>query len=218
VQERLAPLHITFVIAASMVVLSIITMLTIMKPMLYTNAEEPAAKVQAGGGNATAPITQFIPQTVEINKGQSVTWYNPTTVGEPHTVTFVFDNKTLTGVVAPFAISNSTKFMPLPPNSNSQPLITPGQNGMNTLSGINARSYTAVAIDSSGNVKPMTPNANYTLVGNEKYVNSGYFLPKGLEKQYPGSGNTFTVKFENGGTYYYLCVLHPWMIGSVKVK
>ena len=56
------------------------------------------------------------------------------------------------------------------------------------------------------------------MTGTEKYINSGWFLPNGLEKQYPGSGNIFTVKFENQGTYDYLCILHPWMTGSVIVK
>jgi plastocyanin len=50
-------------------------------------------KVQAGGGNATAPLTQFIPQKVEIKTGQSIMWVNPTTVGEPHTVTLYWITK-----------------------------------------------------------------------------------------------------------------------------
>ena len=33
----------------------------------------------------------------------------------------------------------------------------------------------------------MKPNANYSMAGTEKYVNSGWFLPNGLEKEYPGS-------------------------------
>jgi hypothetical protein len=37
-----------------------------------------------------------------------------------------------------------------------------------------------------------------------------------MERQYPGSGNTFTVTFEKPGTYDYLCVLHPWMTGNVS--
>ena len=32
----------------------------------------------------------------------------------------------------------------------------------------------------------MNPNANYTMDGTEKYVNSGWFLPKGMEQQFPG--------------------------------
>jgi hypothetical protein len=35
--------------------------------------------------------------------GQSVTWDNPSTVGEPHTATFVLDNITATDIASPFA-------------------------------------------------------------------------------------------------------------------
>ena len=48
-----------------------------------TAQEQPPAtvKVAAGGGNATAPWTIFVPQEVEISAGESVTWYNPTEAG-----------------------------------------------------------------------------------------------------------------------------------------
>jgi plastocyanin len=177
--------------------------------------------VAAGGGNATAPWTIFVPQNVEIKAGESVTWHNPTKgVAEPHTVTFVLDNNTMAGVVSPLAVSNTTKFMPLPANSNNEPVLLPDKtgNGTNTIISINARTYTPVTIDSQGNVKFMSPNASYRMSGTEKYVNSGWFLPNGLEQQYPGSGNTFTVTFEKPGTYDYICILHPWMTGSVVVK
>jgi plastocyanin len=64
----------------------------------------------------------------------------------------------------------------------------------------------------------MNPNANYTLSGTEKYVNSGFILPKGHDKDFPGSSNTFTVTFQKAGTYNYLCIVHPWMVGKVIVK
>ncbi|HKG31294.1 MAG TPA: plastocyanin/azurin family copper-binding protein [Nitrososphaeraceae archaeon] len=73
-------------------------------------------------------------------------------------------------------------------------------------------------MDSSGNVKFMNPNANYNMAGTRKYVNSGWFLPKGQEQAYPGSGNTSTVTFEKPGTYDYICILHPWMSESIIVK
>jgi plastocyanin len=183
--------------------------------------EQPTTvvKVAAGGGNATAPWTIFVPQNVEINAGESVTWYNPTEgAAEPHTVTFILDNNTMADVVSPLLVANTTKFTSLPPGSNNEALLIPDKGGMNTLIGINARTYNPVAIDSSGSVKYMSPNANYSMTGTEKYINSGWFLPNGLEKQYPGSGNIFTVKFEKQGTYDYLCILHPWMTGSVIVK
>jgi plastocyanin len=176
--------------------------------------------VAAGGGNASISFSRFLPQEVQINVGESVTWYNPTEVAEPHTVTFVLDNNTLAGVVSPLGVSNTTKFMPLPPNSNNEPVLLSDEtgSGMNTIIAVNARTYEPVTIDSQGNVKFMNPNASYNMSGTERYVNSGWFLPNGLEQEYPGSGNTFTVTFEKPGTYEYLCTLHPWMTGSVVVK
>src|SRR6476620_5935006 len=82
-----------------------------------TTTNDPV-KVAAGGGNGTGPLTAFYPKNIEIKVGQSVTWTNPTTVGEPHTLTFVMDNSTFSGVVSPMAVSNTTKFMSIPPGSN----------------------------------------------------------------------------------------------------
>jgi len=174
--------------------------------------------VAAGGGNGTALLTVFTPQDVEIKAGQSVAWFNPTTVGEPHTVTFVLDNNTMAGVVSPLGVPNTTKFLPQPPGSNNEPILLPGKDNAKTIIAINARTFSPVAIDSLGNVKFMNPNAHYSLSGTERYVNSGWFLPVGQEQEYPGSGNTFTVTFEKPGTYNYICILHPWMAGSVTVK
>ena len=84
---------------------------------------------------------------------------------------------------------------------------------------VNARSYIPTVIDSQGSVKQFTPpNAAYTMTGNEKYVNSGWLLPKGQEQVLPGSSTSFTVTFQKAGTYHYICQLHPWMRGSVVVK
>jgi plastocyanin len=184
----------------------------------YTSATTSPTIVQAG--EATTPLAVFSPQTVEINAGESVTWTNPTKVAEPHTITFFLDNSTNSGIVAPLAVSNTTKFMTIPPGSNNEPLLLPSDNktGMNTIIAVNARNYNPTAIDSQGAVSFMKLNSNYSMTGTEKYVNSGWILPKGLEQQYPGSGNTFTVTFEKPGTYDYICVIHPWMTGSVRVR
>ncbi|HZI71711.1 MAG TPA: plastocyanin/azurin family copper-binding protein [Nitrososphaeraceae archaeon] len=174
-------------------------------------------KVQAGGGNSTAPLTAFVPQNIEIKAGESVTWDNPSTVGEPHTATFVLDNKTTTGIVSPFGVPNSTQLTAIPPNSNNEPLKVPGQN--NVVIAVNARSFIPTVIDSQGTVKHFAPpNAAYTMNGSEKYINSGWLVPKGQEQLYPGSSTSFTVTFQKAGTYHYICQLHPWMVGSVLVK
>jgi plastocyanin len=174
--------------------------------------------VQAGGGNKTLPLSRFLPQEVQIKAGQSVTWYNPSQLADPHTVTFVFDNQSMTGQFSQFGISNSTKFNILRSNPNSQPLIGYGKNGANTITAVNARVSDPAVIDTLGNVKVMKPNANYTMTGTEKYVNSGWLLPKGQEKVFPGSSNIFTVTFKKVGKYDYFCMVHPWMVGTVIVK
>ena len=183
-----------------------------------TTTGNEIVKVAAGGGNATAPWTVFIPQIVTINVGDTVEWYNPTMgAAEPHTITFMFDNSTFAGVVSPLSVSNTTEFTAIPPGSNNEPILIPGEGGTNTLVAVNARTYSPVTIDSQDKVQFMNLNANYSVAGDEKYVNSGWILPEGLEKQYPGTGNTFMATFEKPGTYDYLCILHPWMVGSVKV-
>ncbi len=173
-------------------------------------------EVQAGGGNAIAPLTKFIPEKVQITAGQSITWVNPTAVGEPHTVTFVLYNKTTTVVVSTLGVPNGTQFTPIPPGSNNQPVMMPGKS---VVIALNARSYIPTIIDSQGNVKMFTPpSTKNTFSGTEKYVNSGWILPKGQEQLYPGSGNTFNLTLQKPGTYDYLRILHPWMTEQVVVK
>ena len=174
-------------------------------------------KVQAGGGNATNMLAAFVPQQVQISVGQSVTWDNPSPVPEPHTVTFVLNGKTMTTGDVPFTVRNSTRLMPVPPGANSQPDITPGENGINTIIVSNVRSYYPTLIDSNGHAKVLGPNGTFTITGNEQYVNSGWLLPKPTIL-YPNSSNTFTVTFQKAGTYSYLCEIHPWMAGVVTVK
>jgi plastocyanin len=83
---------------------------------------------------------------------------------------------------------------------------------------LNARSYIPTVIDSQGNVKHLPPpNANYSMIGSEKYVNSGWLIPKG-QQFLPGSSTAFTVTFSKAGTYNYFCEVHPFMHGSVLVK
>jgi plastocyanin len=182
-----------------------------------TTTTASSRKVHAGGGTSTDMLAVFVPQLIQVGVGQSVTWDNPSTVAEPHTTTFVLDNKTATDIVSPFAVPNSTQLTAIPPNSNNEPLRPPGQN--NVVITINARSYIPTVIDSQGSVKHFAPPAAaYTMTGTEKYVNSGWLVPKGQQQLYPGSSTSFTVTFQKAGTYNYICQIHPWMRGSVIVK
>ena len=99
----------------------------------HASATTSPTIVQAG--EATTPLAVFSPQTVEINAGESVTWTNPTKVAEPHTITFFLDNSSMAGIVSPLAVSNTTKFMTIPPGSNNEPILLPSDNitGMSTI-------------------------------------------------------------------------------------
>jgi plastocyanin len=192
-------------------------------PVNHTAQGQPASsqtnsitQVQVGGGNATYPFFGYSPQTVEVNIGTKVVWTTPSLdFAEPHTVSFILNNDTMAAPDAPFTVSSSTKFTPVPPAANSEPNMIPGTN---TVIVNNIRSYNPTIIDSTGNAKVVPPNGNFTLTGNEQYVNSGWLVTKTQEKAYPGSSNTFAVTFQKAGTYGYLCELHPWMVGQVVVK
>jgi plastocyanin len=177
-----------------------------------------SVKVQAGGGNSTLPYTIFNPQSVQVKQGQSVMWYNPSKVGEPHTVTFALDNKTKPDLSATFAVRNSSSFMPMPPNSTSEPVIIPNSQNpsMSMILGSNAIASNPVVIASAGNVTHLSHNAPYSVKGNEKLVNSGLLFPKGMGP--PNGSTAFTLTFERVGTYNYYCILHPWQKGKVVVQ
>lgn len=183
----------------------------------YHDYKDGVMKVRAGGGGHIAPTTQFFPQRAEIKVGETVTWYNPTAVSEPHTITFINDPNGFPALDAPFVVANSSNIAPLDANMNADPVLMPGPNGTNVALIANARVYTPVAI-ADGQAQYLQLNSNYTMTGNESYVNSGFIWPEG--KVPPGAPpiGTFSVTFDKAGTYDYLCVIHPWMTGQVVVK
>jgi len=175
--------------------------------------------VHAGGGNATSPILNFVPQQIGIKAGESIVWDNPTTVAEPHSVTFMKGDNFFADFVAPFNVPNSTEFQSPLNGSNTEPVIVPSQSAdSKVVMTVNARAFNPVTIDSSGKVTYLSPNGNYTMDGTEKYINSGWLWPNELAPPGGPAINNFTMTFEKAGTYSYICNVHPWMTGLVTVN
>lgn len=173
-------------------------------------------EVWAGWGGPIYTRMAFLPKTMEINAGETVTWINHSVVSEPHTVTFIRDPAHAPELFSAFDVADA-KFLPLPPNANSEPMIFPNENGGSILVADNKRVFSPVVIDSEGKVAYLGADDEYTVAGNEKYMNSGWLFPEA--DNVPGSGgSSFTVTFEKRGSYAYLCIIHPWMSGIITVK
>jgi plastocyanin len=178
------------------------------------------SKTINAGGNASN-WDEFIPQNTSINAGESVTWINSMQVAEPHTVTFMKDPELLPPLFAFFSIQNNTELTPAIPSPNLEPTIMPDQSNPNNKLVVvdNARSSAPVIIDSTKtNITYLQPNAKYTFTGDESYVNSGWMFPEGQVPPGAPPISSFTLTFEKGGTYNYICIIHPWMAGIITVN
>jgi plastocyanin len=187
-------------------------------------------QVKVGGGNVTYPFIGYSPQKIQINAGDSVTWTGVSKMEEPHTVTFVNDKALNTAPDVSFMVSNSSQFIPVPLNANSQPtIIHPSSNSNNTTNknnnkgqvvilGANERANLANAIDRNGHVTMLNPSKPVVMNGTEKFVNSGIIVAKKFVNIYPGSTDSFTVTFDKAGVYDYICIYHSMMGGQVVVN
>ncbi|MFL6487248.1 MAG: hypothetical protein ACJ71D_11145 [Nitrososphaera sp.] len=177
--------------------------------------------VAAGGGGPVSVVTWFVPQNISISAGETVTWVNPSLVSEPHTVSFMKDPSYFANFESPFLIANGTELDPADPEEkNTEPLIIPGQNDTttNTIIAANKRQASPVVIDAQNNAEYLPLNANYTMTGDELYVNSGIIWPESAIPPGAPPVTSFSMTFENAGTYDYVCEFHPWMTGRVIVE
>ena len=96
---------------------------------IITTTSNASTQVVVGGGDPTNPLFGYKPQNVEIKTGQSVKWIVPSRVpGEPHTVTFVFDNSTM---ILGFLPQNQRIFNPAIIDSNDVTKIYPPNASLN---------------------------------------------------------------------------------------
>ena len=147
-------------------------------------------------------MTWLNPQNVSIGLGETVIWTNPSSVSEPHTVSFLNNRITFANVDSPYLIANSTELTPANPDEkNTEPLVIPRQNDSttNTIIVANNSANSPVVIDAQNNVTYLPLNANYTMTGDELYVKSGVIWPEMAIPPGAPPITSFSVKFENAG-------------------
>jgi len=184
-----------------------------------TQAKDEVFIIKVGGGGPDTISTSFAPKHAEIKVGETVLWIAPSLVGEPYTVSFLIDNNTRTDFASPFVLPNGSKNLTSAvPNANVEPILMQGPDGKTVIIGVNNNSISPTIINEVGNLTHLAPNANYTMDGTEKYVNSGWMWPQGQVPPGLPPISSFGVKFTKAGTYSYMCEVHPWMTGDVVVK
>jgi plastocyanin len=210
--------------------------------------QEGTVRVAIGeGSNATLQHYTYTPQTVEINAGQSVTWVSPSELSDIHTVTFVLDPNVMSDIILPFAVSGDTSFQLLPPFNLGEPVMTQTPDGRQAIVALNKNAWNPSIVDANNQSTYLNgTDIRYTMDGSEKVINSGIILaqmpPTGgggaavtnettsTSNATEGGGaqppigppfppvSSFTVTFEQPGTYPYFCAIHPWMTGQVIVR
>jgi plastocyanin len=202
-------------IFATVVFPTIVLLFAITNFPLVVHASE-STMVSVGGNGSS--WSSYNPQNVEIKAGDTVTWRNPMAVSEPHTVSFLKDQSYYPPPAMPVPLRLNSTDSISDPDANFDPLVITAQNGTKSVIVDNAQHYNPVSVSSGSKVTYLPINANYTLTGNENFVSSGWMWPEGLAPHGAPPIKSFSFTLENAGKYDYLCIIHPWMTGTVVVN
>jgi plastocyanin len=166
-----------------------------------TSAANAQHRVAVGGGNLSVSINQFSPSTVQIQPGQSVTFYAPGGSTELHNVLFDLSNGTAISSVE-LAFILPPGFSPdalqlAPPDNFGEPIIQNISGGRQAIIALNKVLFHPSTIDQNGHASflqereliqlieqgrqqglflPPSLSANYTMQGTEVVVSSGLIL------------------------------------------
>jgi plastocyanin len=186
------PFHAGSAITAAMMILIIVVLSTISGPttLLFTQTAiastttgqgeittttgTPAPsgnntttqRVAVGGGNITLSINQFSPQTVDIQPGESVTFFAPPGSLEVHNVIFDLSNgTTISDIGVPFilpsdglggevATNAAEELVPAPPYNLGEPIIQNlSDSTTQAIIGFNKVAFYPTVVDQNGNVR-----------------------------------------------------------------
>jgi plastocyanin len=146
-----------------------------------TSPEEFAFVSIGEGSNATVQYYTYTPQTLEINAGETVTWFSPDEFVDIHTVTFVRDQSIQSDILLPFAIpagSSVTNFELLRPFTLGEPVIIPGPEGREAIVAMNKVAWYPTVVGANNQTTYLEgTDIQATLNSTVKVLNSGIILP-----------------------------------------
>jgi plastocyanin len=134
----------------------------------------------AEGSNATVQYYTFTPQSVEINAGESVTWFSPAEFVDIHTVTFLQDPSIVSGIFLPFAAPDGgiTDLELLPPFNLGDPVIIQAPDGTEAIVAMNKHAWYPAVLDANNQTTYLQgTDIQATLNSTVKALNSGIILP-----------------------------------------
>jgi plastocyanin len=149
-----------------------------------TSPDEFAFVSIGEGSNATVQYYTYTPQTIEINAGETVTWFSPDEFTDIHTVTILrdpTDPSIQSDILLPFAIpagSSATDFELLPPFTLGEPATIPGPQGREAIVAMNKVAWYPSVVDSNNQVTYLEgTDIQATLNSTVNVLNSGIILP-----------------------------------------
>jgi plastocyanin len=145
-----------------------------------TSAEGTVTVAIGEGSNATIQHYTYTPQSVEINAGESVTWFTPAELVDIHTVTFVQDPSIVSDIILPFAVpaGGATDFELLPPFNLGEPLIIQGPDGREAIVALNKDVWYPAILGANNQTTFLEgTDIQATLNSTVRALNSGIILP-----------------------------------------
>jgi plastocyanin len=165
-----------------------------------TAGDDAKERVAVGGGNLTVSINQFSPSSIEIQPGQSITFYAPNGSTERHNVIFDLSNGTaISSIQLPFILPPGVSPEALqlaPPDNVGKPIIQNMSDGRQSIIALNKVAFHPSVVNQNGDISYLQEHefiqkiqqgaqqgllmpslsANYTMQGTEKIVSSGLIL------------------------------------------
>jgi plastocyanin len=158
-------------------------------------------RVAVGGGNITLSINQFSPQTVEIQPGESVTFFAPQGSIEVHNVIFDLSNGTIiSDIGVPFTLPSdvlggevptdvSQELVPAPPYNLGEPIILNMTDGTQAIIGFNKVAFYPAVVDQNDNVVYLEEEEiNRQMLQMEQAFQQGTPMPSPLSATYTMDG------------------------------